>query len=88
MEVDGKKVLWIESKAVFGNHSEHEHYIRKQFIEYEKLYGTGLVVYWYGYLDDISLDNHVIRDYGLEEEVEGKTSRKIIELLNFVPGIS
>ena len=73
---------------MFGNHSEHAHYIRKQFSEYERLYGNGLVVYWYGYLDDISLENHVIKDYGLEEEVENNTSRKIIELLNFVPGLS
>lgn len=88
IRIEGKNICWIESKAVFGGHEEHEHYLKKQFMEYESLYGSGLVVYWYGYIDSLSLDGHLIKDYGLEEEIDTKLSRKIIDLLNLVPGIS
>jgi hypothetical protein len=84
----GKSVNWVESKAVFGSHEEHENYLNRQFNEYRELYGTGLVVYWYGYLDDIVPENHLLRDYRLEGKLENDLSRKIIELLNFVPGVS
>jgi hypothetical protein len=88
LEINQQKVHWVESKAVFGNHTEHEHYITRQFDEYRDLYGSGLIIYWYGYLDDISPKNHLIKDYRLEEEIGNSTSRKITELLNFVPGLS
>jgi len=46
-------VCWIESKALFGDLKEHRNYEKKQFLEYAKCYGDGLVIYWFGFETDI-----------------------------------
>lgn len=53
MSIDGKKVCWIESKANFGDIVEIRRNLRKQLIPYVKLFGEGIVVYWFGYVSDI-----------------------------------
>ena len=63
LNIDGTEVSWIESKALFGDEEEHKHYSNKQFKHYEKEYGQGMVVYWYGYLDSLTLDGHLIKNY-------------------------
>lgn len=78
IDVDGVRVFWIESKALFGDEKEHEYYIKKQFREYEEIYGTGMIVYWYGYIDNISYNGNVIKDYRFFEGMP-----EIDELLNF-----
>ncbi|XP_032455474.1 protein C15orf41 homolog [Nasonia vitripennis] len=51
--VNGFVVNWIESKAQFGNKETHNIYIKEQFLSYWNRFGPGLVIYWFGYLDDI-----------------------------------
>jgi len=51
--IDGKKVSWIESKANFGDTVEIRRNLRKQLIPYVKLFGHGIVVYWFGYVSDV-----------------------------------
>jgi hypothetical protein len=51
--IGGKKVSWIESKANFGDIVEIRRNLRKQLIPYVKLFGHGIVVYWFGYVIDI-----------------------------------
>lgn len=63
MEIDGKEVIWIESKALFGDEKEHQHYMNKQFSDYAEIFGTGMIVYWYGFLEGIKMDGHLIKDY-------------------------
>jgi len=53
IKIRDRDVCWIESKALFGELKEHRHYEKKQFIEYSKCYGDGLVVYWFGFETDI-----------------------------------
>ena len=48
-----RDICWIESKALFGELKEHKNYEKKQFLEYSKCYGDGLVVYWFGFETDI-----------------------------------
>jgi len=79
VEIEGKKISWIESKALFGDEKEHQYYVKKQFTDYEESYGTGMVVYWYGFLDTISLNGHLIKDY----RFFGKDWSIIDELLNY-----
>ena len=79
MEIDGKKISWIESKALFGDEKEHQYYVKKQFTDYEENYGTGMVVYWYGFIDTITMNGHLIRDY----QFFGKDWGIIDELLNY-----
>ena len=74
LNIDGTEVSWIESKALFGDETEHKHYFNKQFKHYEEEYGQGMVVYWYGYLDSITLDGHIIKNYeffdGVSDDVQ------------------
>ncbi len=51
--VNGMEVMWIESKATFGDTPEFRFNARKQLVPYTELFGPGLVVYWFGYLDDL-----------------------------------
>ncbi|MCC7577061.1 MAG: TPD domain-containing protein [Methanomethylovorans sp.] len=77
--IDGMKISWIESKAIFGDEREHKHYTKKQFSHYQQISGHGLVVYWYGFLDTLESNGHIIKSYLFFE----KFKKDIIELLNF-----
>ncbi len=47
--IDGRKnVSWIESKAFFGDLQHIRRHHRYQVSRYEKAYGEGMVIYWYG----------------------------------------
>lgn len=63
LNISGCEVSWIESKALFGDEKEHERYRKKQFSFYEENYGYGMVVYWYGFLESVSLVNNIVADY-------------------------
>ncbi len=52
---DNQKNFWIESKATFGDPFEIRRHVKKQLKPYADLFGDGLVVYWYGYIDDLRL---------------------------------
>ena len=62
-KIEGIDVRWIESKAVFADEKEHNRYQLKQFSFYEDLFGPGMVVYWYGFLDTLVPNNYLITDY-------------------------
>ena len=77
--LEGKKVSWIESKAMFGDEQEHKYYMKKQFSHYEQMYGHGLVIYWYGFLDTLESNGHAIKGYQFFDQCDNK----IKELMNF-----
>jgi hypothetical protein len=85
VEIQGQQVNWVESKAVFGNETEHQTYLEKQFSRYEELYGSGMVIYWYGYVDGISLEGHLLSDYRIDDEFNPDILRDVVELLNLTP---
>ncbi|MBN1134497.1 MAG: C15orf41 family protein [Methanosarcinaceae archaeon] len=78
LTIDNTDIRWIESKSTFGEVWEHQYYYQKQFKHYEKEYGQGLVVYWYGFVDSISLEGHLIKDYEFFDEMTD-----VDELLGF-----
>jgi hypothetical protein len=46
-------VNWIESKASFGDIASHQQYHDEQFKGYLNRFGPGMVIYWFGYLNNI-----------------------------------
>jgi hypothetical protein len=56
IEWNGSKNYWIESKAIVGDPVEIRRHIRKQLGPYSEIFGDGIVVYWFGYVEDVKLD--------------------------------
>ncbi|MCX6650469.1 MAG: C15orf41 family protein [Methanomassiliicoccales archaeon] len=57
--VNGWKVNWIESKASFGDRIEVNKNTKKQLAPYVQLFGHGLVVYWFGFVDEITMEDGI-----------------------------
>lgn len=47
-------IYWIESKASFGDMDSHQRYVQEQLSSYTNRFGSGVVIYWFGYLDEIA----------------------------------
>ncbi|AEA46449.1 TPD domain-containing protein [Archaeoglobus veneficus] len=54
VDIAGKEVKWIESKALFGDPRTHWLYDKKQFSRYEEMFGEGYVVYWFGWVKGLN----------------------------------
>jgi len=50
-----RKVYWIESKGSFGDEKKMQRDYEKQLKAYNELWGPGIVVYWFGYLDGMEM---------------------------------
>lgn len=53
LKVNGWTINWIESKASFGDRTEVNKNVRGQLSQYVDLFGRGLVVYWFGHVDEV-----------------------------------
>ena len=53
IQINGMKVHWIESKASFGDEIELRKNVRRQLKPYTEIFGTGAVVYWFGFVEGI-----------------------------------
>jgi hypothetical protein len=56
----GEEVYWIESKASFGDLKEVKKNLKKQLHSYWELFGPGMVIYWFGIVDDLPVEEGVI----------------------------
>lgn len=57
IRLEDREIVWIESKALFGDPRTHKVYSKKQYHRYQELFGEGYVVYWFGQVK--GLDNNV-----------------------------
>lgn len=46
-------INWIESKASFGDCETHSKYLNEQLKCYENRFGSGIVIYWFGFQEEI-----------------------------------
>ena len=51
IKVNGWNINWIESKATFGDRVEVNKNMKKQLEPYLELFGQGVVIYWFGFVD-------------------------------------
>ena len=61
VRVDGKEIHWFESKAYFADAVEIKRSYNKQFKHYVELFGPGVVVYWWGFVEDAPLPPDIRR---------------------------
>jgi len=54
-EGEKKEVCWIESKGSFGDLKKIRRDYNAQLKPYTELWGPGIVVYWFGYLEGMDL---------------------------------
>jgi CDAN1-interacting nuclease 1 len=53
MKLHGRWLNWVECKASFGDETEYKRDYSKQLSHYVSLFGPGMVVYWYGFIEDM-----------------------------------
>lgn len=61
VNIEGKEIHWFESKAYFADGVEIKKSYNKQFKHYVELFGPGIVVYWWGFVEDAHLPPEIRR---------------------------
>lgn len=60
----GTDVHWIESKATFGDEREIKRNMNKQLKPYREMFGSGMVIYWFGYLQPQPMTDGILIETG------------------------
>lgn len=72
IRTNGMKIKWIESKASFGDEIEIRRNTKKQLRAYTEMFGQGIVVYWFGFIDSIHHPENIliVDETFFEEDLE------------------
>lgn len=60
LKTNGVSIHWIESKASFGDEVEIRRNTKRQLKAYTEMFGSGMVVYWFGFIEDVHSPKNVI----------------------------
>ncbi|WP_456368446.1 TPD domain-containing protein [Geoglobus sp.] len=80
IEVEGRRIRWIESKALFGDIKLHRFYSKKQYNQYLEMYGDGMVIYWLGKIDELH-SLAMLKDHGF---IDSPSKRFLVEMKVFL----
>lgn len=64
-------INWFESKASFGDVESHDKYLKDQYSSYSNRFGPGMVIYWFGYHEEI-LNHEDNRDLTINSDFPTK----------------
>lgn len=64
INVRGIQIHWIESKATFGTRTEIKKNLKNQLLPYRDLYGSGMVIYWFGFITPLPLVDGIVIESG------------------------
>lgn len=60
----GTDIHWIESKATFGDEREIKRNMEKQLKPYREMFGSGMVIYWFGFLQPQPMTDGILIETG------------------------
>ncbi|UCE36317.1 MAG: TPD domain-containing protein [Thermoplasmata archaeon] len=60
LQTNGMSIKWIESKASFGDETEIRRNTKRQLKAYTEIFGQGIVVYWFGFIDGAHAPKNVL----------------------------
>ena len=90
LKSSGKIISWVDSKATFGDEISHAEYYETQYKFYLNRFGSGLVIYWLGYVKDIencynslSYRSVIVSDHFPDEFVKLELNSLIQKNLSF-----
>ena len=69
IEINGMVLYWIESKACFGDEATMTTNFREQLHPYLHRVGPGLVLYWFGFVSDLTENGRPLLSNWLAEGV-------------------
>ncbi len=76
LQTNGMNIRWIESKASFGDEVEIRRNTKRQLKAYSELFGQGMVVYWFGFIDSVHPPKNVLIVDGNFFEKDLEVSRR------------
>jgi hypothetical protein len=60
LKTNGMSIHWIESKASFGDEVEIRRNTKRQLKAYTEMFGSGMVVYWFGFIEGVHPPKNVL----------------------------
>ncbi|UCF08826.1 MAG: TPD domain-containing protein [Thermoplasmata archaeon] len=60
ISTNGMSIKWIESKASFGDEIEIRRNTKRQLRAYTEMFGQGIVVYWFGFIEGTHSPKNVL----------------------------
>ena len=60
INVRGTEIHWIESKGTFGDAHEIHKNLRSQLKPYREMFGSGMVIYWFGFITPSPLTDGIL----------------------------